>query len=88
MFLLQKKSKIIFKNPLLIRGFFYLSMTFTKFEDIYLYMGRPKKTEEDKKIKIGISVDRSLVYKLKEDNINPSKFFDKKLKEHYGKKDL
>jgi hypothetical protein len=51
-------------------------------------MGRPKKTEEDKKIKIAISVDRSLVYKLKEDNINPSKFFDKKLKEHYGKKDL
>jgi hypothetical protein len=69
-------------------GVFYLSMTFTKFEDIYLYMGRPKKIEEDKKIKIGISVDRSLVYKLKEDNINPSKFFDKKLKEHYGKKDL
>lgn len=51
-------------------------------------MGRPKKIEEDKKIKIGISVDRMLLCKLKKDGFNPSKFFDKKLKEYYGKKSL
>lgn len=51
-------------------------------------MGRLKKTEEEKKIKIGISIDRELFYQLKLDKIIPSRFFDEKLKEHYGKKDL
>jgi hypothetical protein len=51
-------------------------------------MGRPKKIEEEKKIKIGISVDRELLNQLKKDKIIPSRFFDKLLKEHYGKKDL
>jgi len=51
-------------------------------------MGRLKKIEEEKKIKIGISVDRGLYKKLKNDKIIPSRFFDTKLKEYYGKKDL
>ena len=52
------------------------------------YMGRLKKTEEEKKIKIGISIDRKLFNQLKKDKIVPSRFFDKQLKEYYGKKDL
>jgi len=51
-------------------------------------MGRLKKIEEEKKIKIGISVDRDLYKQLKKDKIIPSRFFDRKLKEYYGKKDL
>jgi hypothetical protein len=51
-------------------------------------MGRPKKLEEEKKIKIGISIDRDLYNQLKKDNIIPSRFFDKLLKEFYGKKNM
>ena len=51
-------------------------------------MGRPKKTEKEKKIKIGISIDRELFNQLKKDKIIPSRFFDKKLKEYYGEKNL
>jgi hypothetical protein len=51
-------------------------------------MGRLKKVEEEKKIKIGISIDRKLFNQLKIDKIVPSRFFDKQLKEYYGKKDL
>jgi hypothetical protein len=51
-------------------------------------MGRPKKLQEDKKIKISISVDRNLFNRLKIDKIVPSRIFDKLLKDYYGKKDL
>jgi hypothetical protein len=51
-------------------------------------MGRPIKTQEEKKIKIGISIDRELFNKLKIDKIIPSRFFDIKLKEYYDKKNL
>jgi hypothetical protein len=51
-------------------------------------MGRHKKIEEDKKIKISISVDRTLYNQLKIDKIIPSRLFDKLLKDYYGKKDL
>ena len=30
-------------------------------------MGRPKKNENDKKIKIGITIDRELYYQIKKD---------------------
>lgn len=49
-------------------------------------MGRPKKLEQDKKIKISVSVDKTLYFNLKKDGIIPSKFFDSKLEEYYGKK--
>jgi predicted CopG family antitoxin len=51
-------------------------------------MGRLKKLEEEKKIKIGITVDRDLYNQLKKEKIIPSRFFDKLLKEYYGKKNL
>ena len=51
-------------------------------------MGRLKKLEEEKKIKIGISVDRDLYNQLKKEKIIPSRFFDKLLKEYYAKKNL
>jgi hypothetical protein len=51
-------------------------------------MGRLKKLEEEKKIKITISVDRESYNQLKLDGIIPSRFFDKSLKEYYGKKSL
>ena len=51
-------------------------------------MGRLKKIEEEKKIKIGISVDRGLYKKLKNDKIIPSRFFNTKLKEFYDKENL
>jgi hypothetical protein len=51
-------------------------------------MGRLKKLEEEKKIKITISIDRKLYTLLKKDKVVPSRFFDKSLKEYYGKKSL
>ena len=51
-------------------------------------MRKKKKKKKEKKIKIGISIDRELFYQLKLDKIIPSRFFDEKLKEHYGKKNL
>jgi post-segregation antitoxin (ccd killing protein) len=51
-------------------------------------MGRPKKLEEEKKIKIGITVDRDLYNQLKKEKIVPSRLFDKLLKEYYAKKNL
>jgi len=51
-------------------------------------MGRKQKPIEEQKIKITISIDRELYNQLKKDGIIPSRFFDKTLKEYYGKKSL
>jgi hypothetical protein len=51
---------------------------------IYIYMGRPIKTQEEKKIKIGISIDRELYKKIKDENLKPSRIIEKLLREHYG----
>jgi hypothetical protein len=50
--------------------------------------GRPKKDEEDKKVKYGISIDRFLFDKMKDEEISVSKFIQKLVKEHYDKKSL
>lgn len=46
-------------------------------------MGRPIKTQEEKKIKIGISIDRELYKKIKNENLKPSRVIEMLLREHY-----
>lgn len=49
-------------------------------------MGRPRKKEEDKKVKYGISIDRKLFEMMKNDHKSISKFIQNLVKEHYEKK--
>ena len=51
-------------------------------------MGRPKKEEKDKKIKVSISLDRNLYVKIKDDNVKPSRIIEKLVREYYGNKNL
>lgn len=51
-------------------------------------MGRPKKEENDKKIKIGITIDRELYSLIKKDNLKPSRIIENLVREYYGNKDL
>ena len=51
-------------------------------------MGRPKKTLEEKKVKVSISLDRNLYHKIKTDNLKPSQIIEKLVEEYYGNKDL
>jgi hypothetical protein len=51
-------------------------------------MGRPTKDEKDKKVKYGISIDRHLFDKIKNEDKSVSKFIQKLVKEYYEKKDL
>jgi hypothetical protein len=48
-------------------------------------LGRPKKNEENKKVKYGISIDRFLFDKMKNENISISKFIQDLVKEYYEK---
>lgn len=50
--------------------------------------GRPKKDEEDKKVKYGISIDQFLFDKMKNEDISISKFIQELVKEHYDKKKI
>jgi hypothetical protein len=49
--------------------------------------GRPKKDEKDKKVKYGISIDRYLFDKMKNEDISVSKFVQNLVKEYYGRKE-
>jgi len=51
-------------------------------------MGRPKKEESEKKIKIGITIDRKLYNLIKKDNLKPSRIIEKLVKDYYGNKNL
>lgn len=51
-------------------------------------MGRPKKIKEDKKIKVSISLDRTLYNKIKEEKLMPSRIIEQLIKEYYGSKNL
>lgn len=56
-----------------------------------LYMatkGKPYKEDKDKKVKYGISIDRFLFDKMKNEEISISKFIQELVKEHYDKKSL
>ena len=51
-------------------------------------MGRPTKDYNEKKIKISISLDKGIYYKIKTDGEKPSRIIEKLLKGYYGDKDL
>jgi len=51
-------------------------------------MGRPSKEKEDKKIKIGISLDRKLYKLIMKDGGKVSRIIEKIIKEHCGNKSL
>ena len=65
----------------------YKNTTFTKI-DIFIIMGRPKKTIEEKKIKLSISLDKDLYKKIKMDNLKPSRIIEKLVREYYGNKSM
>ena len=48
-------------------------------------MGRPIKTDNDKKVKYGISIDKYLFEQMKKENVSVSKFIQNLVKEHYEK---
>jgi hypothetical protein len=47
--------------------------------------GKPYKEDKDKKVKYGISIDRYLFDKMKEEKVSVSKFIQILVKEHYEK---
>ena len=49
--------------------------------------GRPKKEDKDKKVKYGISIDRYLFDKMKEEKVSVSKFIQNLVKEYYERKE-
>ena len=51
-------------------------------------MGRPKKEDKDKKVKYGISIDRYLFDKMKNEGVSISKFIQNLVKEHYEEKNI
>jgi hypothetical protein len=51
-------------------------------------MGRNRKTEEDKKIKISITLDRILYKQIKEDKIIPSRIIESLIRKYYENKNL
>ena len=46
-------------------------------------IGRPKKQDKDKKVKYGISIDKYLFDKMKNEEISISKFIQNLVKKHY-----
>lgn len=50
--------------------------------------GRPYKDEKDKKVKYGISIDRYLFDKMKNEEVSISKFIQELVKKYYEKKDV
>jgi hypothetical protein len=48
----------------------------------------PRKKEEDKKVKITITISPEINKRLEHDLTNKSRLIEKLLKEYYGKKDL
>jgi hypothetical protein len=47
-------------------------------------MGRKKKTDDEKKVKVSISLDKGLYQKIKDEKIMPSRIIEKLLREYYG----
>ena len=50
--------------------------------------GRPTKEDKDKKVKYGISIDRYLFDKMKNEEVSVSNFIQFLVKEHYEKKKI
>lgn len=51
-------------------------------------MGRPKKKDQDKKIKIGISLDRKLFTYMMKDGGKVSRIIENIIRGYYGNKNL
>jgi hypothetical protein len=51
-------------------------------------MGRKLKKPENRKIKFGISLDRSIFERMIDDKIMKSRLIESLLKEYYGNKDM
>jgi hypothetical protein len=51
-------------------------------------MARPKKTEEEKKVKYGISIERNLFNRMKNEHKSVSLFIQNLVREYYEKKNL
>jgi|TARA_R110000868_G_scaffold399471_1_gene673240 hypothetical protein len=51
-------------------------------------MGRPKKEEKDKKIKVGICMDRQLYSELMKNGGKVSQIIESIVRKYYGDKDL
>jgi hypothetical protein len=51
-------------------------------------IGRPKKNDKDKKVKYGISIDRFLFDKMKNEEVSVSKFIQNLVKDYYEKKNI
>jgi hypothetical protein len=51
-------------------------------------MGRQKKLDNEKKIKVSISLNRELYAKIKNNKLMPSRIIEKLLWDYYGKEDL
>lgn len=51
-------------------------------------IGRPNKNDEDKKVKYGISINRYLFDKMKNEEVSISKFIQKLVKEYYDGKSM
>ncbi len=51
-------------------------------------MGRKKKENQDKKIKISISLDRGIYLLMKNNKLMPSRIIEKLLREYYGNKEV
>lgn len=69
--------------------FFFYKKSYFFIKVGYLYnMGRTKKTEEEKKIKISITLDRILYKQIKEDKIIPSRIIESLIRKYYEDKDL
>jgi metal-responsive CopG/Arc/MetJ family transcriptional regulator len=49
---------------------------------------KPRKKEEDKKIKFTISLDPKLFKRMDDEIINKSRLIENLIKEYYGNKDL
>ena len=49
---------------------------------------KPRKKEEEKKIKFAISLDPQIFKRMDNEMLNKSKLIEKLLKEHYEKKDM
>jgi hypothetical protein len=51
-------------------------------------MGRPKKEENNKKIKIGITIDRGLYNQIKKDKLMPSRIIETLVRNYYENKNM
>jgi hypothetical protein len=69
-------------------GEFYVKILLLLKNNIFIIMGRPKKKETEKKIKVSISLDRKLYEKMKTNNFKLSRIIETLIRDYYGNKDM